>query len=350
MAISKKKYGMYNDEDVFEYTLDSGNGVKAVILNFGGIIKNLFVTDKNGRTRDIVLGHADMESYKMNDGYMGALIGRYANRLYKGEFEINGKQYNVGINNGQNSLHGGIKGFDKKVWSVYETETKSGCSLILTAVSPDGEEGYPGTAAITVIYTLTRTNELKINYRAVCDKDTIFNMTNHAYFNLNGHESGTICDHILQINSNYYTPNNSECMANGEVVSVEKTPFDFRVPKKIGQDINSDCEQIQMFNGYDHNFAIAGTGMRTAAVLSSEESGITMRVKTDKPGIQVYTGNSITEGVTYKDGIKYKVHQAVCLETQYFPNSMVCSHFPSPLLKANDMYDFTTVFSFSVKD
>ena len=349
MAISKKKYGELNGRDVFEYTLDNKTGVRAVILNFGGVIKNIFIKDKDGNERDVILGHDNMEQYKTNNGYMGALIGRHANRLHRGEFEINGNKYNAGINDGKNSLHGGIVGFDKKIWDAVEKEDADGCSLILTTVSPDGEEGFPGNATVCVTYTLTKSNELKINYRAVSDKDTVFNMTNHAYFNLNGHASGDICDHVLQLNSNFYTPNTDECMPNGEILSVMGTPFDFRIPKPVGSDINADFEQIEMFNGYDHNFALAGSGMRTAAVLSSEKSGITLKVTTDKPGIQIYTGNSINEDLTYKDGVKYKVHQAICLETQYFPNSMTCSHFPSPVLRANEVYDFTTVFAFSVK-
>ncbi len=349
MAISKKKYGELNGRDVFEYTLDNKTGVRAVILNFGGVIKNIFIEDKDGNERDVVLGHDNMEQYKTNSGYMGALIGRHANRLHKGEFEINGCKYSAGINDGKNSLHGGIVGFDKKIWDAVEKEDADGCSLILSTVSPDGEEGFPGNASVCVTYTLTKSNELKINYRAVSDKDTVFNMTNHAYFNLNGHDSGDICDHVLQLNSNFYTPNTDECMPNGEILSVMGTPFDFRIPKPIGSDINADFEQIEMFGGYDHNFTLAGSGMRTAAVLSSEKSGITLKVATDKPGIQIYTGNSINESLSYKDGVRYKVHQAVCLETQYFPNSMACSHFPSPILRANEVYDFTTVFAFSVK-
>lgn len=348
MAITKELFGtLTNGQDITAYLLDNGNGVSAKILNYGGIVRNLYVEDKNGVKTDVVLGRETMEDYLNNDGFLGALIGRHANRIAGGEFELNGTKYNVGLNEGKNSLHGGINGFDKKVWSAEEVDGEEP-SLKLSIVSEDGEEGFPGTLKVTVTYTLTKGNALKINYSAVTDKDTVVNLTNHSYFNLAGHASGTIDNQILQINSEFYTPNDNECMPTGEVLSVMGTPFDFRAPKPIGQDINADFEQIEMFGGYDHNFAISGRGYRLCAIAKCLENGITMEVYTDKPGVQLYTSNGLPEGI-YKEGAKYSTHQAFCLETQYFPNGMKNSHFIAPILKVGDEYNFTTEYKFIVK-
>lgn len=348
MAITKELFGIHsNGDEVYSYLLDGGNGVSVCILNYGGIIKNLYVTDKNGVKTDVVLGRDNMEHYSVNDGYLGALIGRCANRLADGKFTLNGKEYNVGINDGKNSLHGGIVGFDKKIWDV-ETVDGDEPELKLSIVSPDGEEGFPGTVKVSVTYTLTKENALKIHYTAVSDKDTVLNMTNHAYFNLGGHASGTIEKQIMQINAEFYTPNTDECMPSGEILSVMGTPFDFRVPKPIGQDIDADFEQIEMFDGYDHNFALSQNGYSLAAIAKCLKNGIAMEVYTDKPGIQLYTSNMLDDGV-YKDGATYGKHSAFCLETQYFPNAMKNNHFISPVLKAGDMYDFTTEYKFFVE-
>jgi aldose 1-epimerase len=348
MSITKNSFGTTpSGEKVFAYQLSNDNGLSAEILTYGGIVKNLYVTDKNGVKTDVVLGRNTLEDYLHNEGYLGALIGRHANRISKGTFELNGKQYNVGINEGANSLHGGNIGFDKRVWSA---EEKDGAepALILTLISEDGEEGFPGKLNVTVTYTLTKENALKINYKAISDKDTVVNLTNHAYFNLAGHASGTIDNQYLQINASFYTPNDSECMPTGEVLSVNGTPFDFRTEKKIGTDINSDFEQTALFGGYDHNFAIDGRGYRAAAVARCEENGIKMEVYTDKPAMQLYTSNALPQGI-YKDGAEYRIHQAFCLETQYFPNAMAHSHYPSPILRKNEEYNFTTEYRFIVK-
>ena len=321
MAITKELFGtLTNGQDITAYLLDNGNGVSARILNYGGIVRNLYVEDKNGVKTDVVLGRETMEDYLNNDGFLGALIGRHANRIAGGEFELNGTKYNVGLNEGKNSLHGGINGFDKKVWSAEEVDGEEP-SLKLSIVSEDGEEGFPGTLKVTVTYTLTKENALKINYSAVTDKDTVVNLTNHSYFNLAGHASGTIDNQILQINSEFYTPNDSECMPTGEVLSVMGTPFDF---------------------------AISGRGYRLCAIAKCLENGITMEVYTDKPGVQLYTSNGLPEGI-YKEGAKYSTHQAFCLETQYFPNGMKNSHFIAPILKVGDEYNFTTEYKFIVK-
>jgi aldose 1-epimerase len=349
MAITKSIYGKTpNGEEVYSYTLDNGNGVSAEILTYGGIVKNLYVADKNDVKTDVVLGRDTLEDYLKNDGYIGAAIGRHANRIARGEFELNGKTYHVGINEGKNSLHGGVIGYDSRVWTAAEGGEENAPSLILTLTSPDGEEGFPGNVEITMTYTITSDNALKINYKAVSDSDTVLNLTNHSYFNLAGHDSGNMTNQILQINSGFFTPNDDECMPTGEVLSVEGTPFDFRTAKPIGQDINADFAQIQMFGGYDHNFAIEGRGFRLAATAECVENGIKMEVRTDKPAMQLYTSNGLPEG-TYKNGATYKPHDAFCLETQYFPNAMAHSHYPSPILRKGDVYDFTTEYKFIVK-
>ena len=346
MSISKTDFGtMPNGEKAYLFTLDNGNGLKAEITNYGGIVKSLFVNDKNGNPTDVVLGRDSLDEYLNNFGFYGAAIGRHANRIANSEFELNGTVYKVGANEGKNSLHGGIIGFDKKLWSA-EAVGGSEPSLILSLTSPDMEEGFPGTLNVKITYTLTKDNALKINYNAVSDKDTVVNLTNHSYFNLAGHASGEMTDQVLQINSSFYTPNCKECMPTGEVLSVMGTPFDFRVPKPIGQDIDADFEQIQMFGGYDHNFVLDGRGYRLGAVASCPSNGITMKMYTDKPAVQLYTTNGVEDGRVCKDNTIYKVHQAFCLETQYFPNSMKFSHYPSPILKKGDTYDFTTSYQF----
>ncbi len=342
MAITKELFGtLKNGENVYAYTLDNQKALKTTILTYGGIIKNLFV---NGT--DVVLGRETLDEYSDNDGYFGALVGRHANRIKNAEFEIDGKTYKVGANDGGNSLHGGFHGFNEKNWAAFEAGTDSEPSLVLKTFSPDGEEGFPGNLHITVTYTLTADNGLVIHYEAISDKNTVCNLTNHSYFNLNGHNSGTIDGHTLQINADFYTPNTSECMPYGEILSVCDTPFDFRNAKKIGKDINSGFEQIKMFGGYDHNFVLSGKGFRKSAVLIGDKTGITMEMYTNKPGVQIYTGNCIDDKRKCKGGNIYAVHQAVCLETQFFPNSTSCTHYPSAFLKKNEKYDFTTEYRF----
>lgn len=348
MSITKTEFGtMPNGEKVYSYLLDNGQGLSAEILNYGGIIKNLYVTDKNGVKTDVALGRGTLEDYLKNDGYLGALIGRHANRIKKGTFILNGETYNVGVNEGNNSLHGGKVGFDKKIWGVNEIDG-SEPALALTLLSPDGEEGFPGNLKVTVVYTLTKNNGVKIEYTAVSDKDTVTNLTNHTYFNLAGHASGVIDKQTLQINSSFYTPNDNEGMPTGEVMNVEGTPFDFRQAKPIGQDIRSDFDQIEMYEGFDHNYAISGRGFRLAATACCLENGVTMEVYTNQPAMQLYTSNALSSGI-YKDGAKYEQHQAFCLETQCFPNAMEHSHYPSPLLKEGEEYHHVTEYRFIVK-
>ncbi len=347
MSVTKRLYGtMASGEDIYAYTLDNGRGVSAEIISYGGIVTKLLVNDKNGNAQDVVLGRASLEEYLENDGYIGAAIGRHANRIAGGEFELNGTRYHVGINENSNSLHGGVIGFDRKVWKVTECDGED--AVILSYTSADGEEGFPGRLNVTIKYSVTSGGGLKIEYSAVSDKDTLCNLTNHSYFNLGGHESGVIDDQILQINSGFYTPNDNEGMPTGEVLSVNGTPFDFRAPKPIGQDINADFEQVQMVGGFDHNYAIEGRGYRLAAMAKCIETGIVMQVYTDQPAMQLYTANALPKGV-HKGGYEYPIHGAFCLETQVFPNAMAHSHYPSPILIKGEKYTHTTEYRFTTE-
>jgi len=349
MAITKSLFGTMPDgERVYSYLLDNENGLSAEIISLGGIIRRLCVKDRNGKDVDIVLGRDTLEDYLKNDGYIGALIGRHANRIKKGEFELNGEKFNVSINEGANSLHGGTTGFDAKVWEATITGRKSVPELTLTLLSQDGEEGFPGKMVVTVTYAIHPDNTFSIRYRARADKDTLCNLTNHSYFNLAGYDSGRVYEQVLQINSGFYTPNDSECMPTGEILSVTGTPFDFRAPKPIGQDIDADFPQTKAVGGYDHNYMIAGRGFRKAAAASCEKTGITMEVFTDQPAMQLYTANALPEGV-HKDGsADAPVHGAFCLETQCVPNAMEFSHYPGPILRKDELYMTVTDFKFTV--
>lgn len=363
MAITKSDFGKTPDgEQVYVYTLDNGT-ISAEILNYGGIIKNLCVPDRNGNMVDVVLGRDTLEGYLQNDGYLGALIGRYANRIANSRFELNGERYELEMNEGNNCLHGGNIGFDKKVWGVEEKDGEEP-SLILTLTSPDGDEGFPGNLDVTVTYTLTKKNALVINYKAVSDKDTVVNLTNHSYFNLAGHDSGPIYDQIINIDAFFYTPNDEDCIPTGEILPIENTPFFLWGFYPIGEKLKMEHEQLKLFGGFDHNFPLRrrsyfykDTDVEAdekhwnyypAAFAYCKETGISMTMLTDKPGVQLYTANGLKEG-KYKNGAKYGKHHAFCLETQYFPNSMEFAHFPSPVLKAGEEYNFTTEYRFGVK-
>lgn len=340
MKISKKMFGECDLGVVYAFTLKNQNGLTAEILNYGGIIRKLVYKDV-----DVVLGRDSLEEYLNNDGYFGALIGRNSNRIENSEFSLNGKTYKLLNNDGRNNLHGGKFGFDKKIW---EAETIDGDepSLVLSLTSPDGEEGFPGTVDVKVTYTLTKDNSLKIHYIGESDADTVLNMTNHAYFNLNGHAEGHVDGHSLWLDSDFYTPNSEECLPTGEVLSVKNTPFDFTTDDLIGPRFESEHEQIRMFGGFDHNFALNGCGYRKIARFAGDKTGIVMEIYTDQKGMQIYSGNLIEEGRVCKDAAVYSLHGGVCFETQAFPNSTRFSHFPGSILKKGEIYDTTTSYKF----
>lgn len=344
MSIIQKEFGKTENGTVIAFTLDNGNGLSAEILNMGGIIRRLVF---NGT--DVVLGREAIEDYINGNGYFGALIGRNSNRIENSEFELNGKTYKLAVNDHDvNNLHGGIKGFNSKIWEVKAVDATEP-QLILSLTSPDGEEGFPGNVSVTVTYTLTKDNSIKIHYEGTTDADTVLNMTNHSYFNLNGHSSGNVKNHTLTLNCDFYTPNSEICVPYGEVLSVEGTPFDFTSGKKIGEEIEGDYPQVKLFMGYDHNFVISGRGYRKYAELTGDISGITMESFTDLPAVQLYTGNYVTNDNSPKDGAEYQQYQGLCLETQVFPNALKYAHFPSPILKKGEKYDTTTEYKFSQK-
>lgn len=341
MSVTKELYGELNGKKVYLFTLiNEKNTLKAEILNYGGIIKSLVYDGV-----DVVLGRDTFEQYLDNDGYYGALIGRNSNRIFRSKFSINGKEYSLAQNDGKNNLHGGINGFDKKVCD-YEIVDESEPSLVLSFVSPNMEEGFPGNVCVKVTYTITDEDSIKIHYEASTDEDTIINLTNHSYFNLNGHNSGNVDGHILKVNSTYFTPNTDECLPDGSIIKNEGTPFDLRAGKKLGDVFVSEYPQIKDFGGIDHNFILDGDGYKMFATAKGDITGICMDCYTDLSGVQIYTGNMIKNNVKCKDGAVYDTHQAFCLETQAFPNAVNYPHFPSPVVKKDEMYDTTTEYKF----
>lgn len=341
MSVKKELFGLTeNGTEVYKYMVDNGKGLSAEIISLGCIVKNLYV---NGI--DVVLGRDSVAEYEKNEGYFGAAVGRYANRIGNAQFTLNDKLYTLYPNDNGNTLHGGKISFAHRVWEGMCPD-ESGSSVEFTYLSPCGEEGFPGNLDCKVTYTLTEDNALEIHYEAVSDEDTIVNFTNHGYFNLNGHNSGSVLEHSLKVNASFYTPTDEKSIPTGEILSVCGTPMDFRTFKEIGRDIDADFSALVNSGGYDHNFVLDGTGFKEAAVLVGNKSGIKMTAYTDKPGIQIYTGNFIVKDRVCKGGAKYSPRDAVCLETQFFPNSTAYGFFPSPILKCGEKYDYTTKYKF----
>lgn len=354
MEIKKQAFGT-TEEGVRAdlYTLTNVNRVKVDITNYGCKIVRLFIPDKNGRLDDIVLGFENIEGYCKPNPFFGTVVGRCANRIEKGRFNLNGIEYQLNTNRGGHHLHGGNKGFDKYVWSV-EIESRDGVEYLkLHHFSEDGDEGYPGNLYATVIYCLTDDNELVIRYKAATDKDTLVNLTNHCYFNLSGHSCGDILGHELMINSSEFTDVNSELIPNGKIKNVKGTPFDFTNMTSIGSRISD--ESLSHCGGYDVNYVLnnnsskPGKPGKTAEVYDPA-SGRIMEAYTTMPGMQFYTGNFLNGSVVGKDGCAYRKHAGLCLETQYFPNAINIPHFLSPVLKPGQEYDHTTVYKFSIKE
>jgi len=320
------------------------------LTNIGCSITALHVPDKNGQQANIVAGFADLHLYKENPDYFGCVVGRFTNRITNGQFQLNGASYQLTINNGNNHLHGGWAGFNKKLWAVQELiETENECGVVFAANSAHEEEGYPGNLFITVTYLLDRDNRLRILYKAETDKSTPISLTNHSYFNLTGFTNPVIHDHVLSVSAWEYTAKSHNNTATGEIVPVAGTPLDFRMPKRIGNDIN----ELTVDKGYDHNFILKRTNNKEiikAAILSEPTSGRMITVYTDKPAIQLYTGNFWSGGVTGQQNIPYKKHGGVALETQAFPDSPNHSHFPEAILHPGEVYTSTTIYEFSVGD
>ena len=338
MSISKQKFGKIDGNDIYEYIICHKN-LELHVLNYGGIIRSLFY-----KGTDVVLGYDSIEEYADDENYFGALIGRNANRIGNAEFVLNGKLYKLNKNDGNNNLHGGFCGFNKKVWDVEDAYENK---IVFTLISNDGDEGFPGEVNVRVTYTLTDSDALNIRYEGQTDKDTILNMTNHSYFNLNGHDQGSIENHILKLNSLFYTPNDAECKPTGEILSVKSTPLDFTLDKKIEEAFRNDFVQTSMFGGIDHNFVIEGRGMRTAAICSGDKTGISMEVITDCAGIQIYADNDLGNERIGKNSTLYPEHSGVCFETQAFPGSVEYAHFTNTILRHEEKYETETEYKFS---
>lgn len=345
MSIAKQKFGtLPSGEEVYAYTVDNHEGLKAQFIDYGCVITKLIVSDEDKGDIDVVLGRDTLEPYIKNPCCLGMTVGRYANRMRNSTFILNGEVYTQEPNEGKNICHSSWSNFGKRVWQAkYDDENANAISFELS--SPDGENGYPGDLNSVVTFTLDG-KKLDIHYEAVANKDTVVNFTNHSYFNLNGHASGTVLDHSLQIHADFYTPVDDELIPTGEILSVKGTALDFTEAKKIGRDIGEDKPELKAAKGgYDHNFVLRGTGLREIAVLKGDKTGLKMTTYTDKPGVQIYGGMGLG-GEVYKDGAEYAPYQGVCLETQFFPNSMEYSHFPSVVVKCGEKYDYTTIYSF----
>jgi aldose 1-epimerase len=348
--ISKASFGKTADGASIDlYTLTNRNGMEAKITNYGGIVTALTAPDRTNKYADVVLGFNDLDSYLKGHPYFGALIGRYGNRIAKGRFILNGVEYKLAVNNGENHLHGGIKGFDKVVWTAQSMTTKLGPSLSLTYLSKDMEEGYPGNLTVKVVYTLTNKNELRIDYSASTDKDTVTNLTHHSYFNLAGEGNGDILSHVLTLKADRFTPTDAGSIPTGELRNVQGTPFSFLQPMAIGDRINDTDQQIQFGGGYDHNWVVNGPAgtLRQAASVYEPTSGRVMDVWTTEPGIQFYTGNFLDGTLTGKSGKVYQKRMGFCLETQHYPDSPNQPKFPTTTLKKGATYRSTTIYRFS---
>jgi aldose 1-epimerase len=351
MPISRRAFGTTHDGTAVEcYTLRNAHGFEADIITYGGTLVALRVPDRSGRLGDVVLGFPTLAPYlNEQQPYLGALVGRYANRIAGGRFALNGARYSLARNNGPNHLHGGPSGFHRKIWNAPQRASDAEPSLELRYVSPDGEEGYGGNLAVTVVYTLTDQNELRIDYTATTDADTVVNLTNHAYFNLAG--TGTILDHELQIFASQFIPIDATSIPLGDVRAVRGTPMDFTTPTPIGAQIAADDEQIRHGQGYDHTWVLDKQDdvLALAARLYDPSTGRVLDVFTTQPGVQFYSGNQLDGSFVGKGGQRYVQHSGLCLETQHFPDSPNQPQFPSTVLRAGDVYHQTTIYRFSVK-
>ena len=353
MGIVKKPFGKSPDNrEVFLYEIKNANGMSIGVSDFGATLVNILVPDRDGKMLDVALGYDSAEGYYDNSCHFGAVIGRNGNRIGGARFTLNGKEYQLAVNDNKNNLHSGPDWYRTRIWEVKAVDEEKN-SVVFVLSSPDMDQGFPGNFRTEVTYTLTDENEVQIHYEGEADQDTIVNMTNHSYFNLAGHEAGSeaLLEHKIQILAPEYTPvSDSEAIPTGEIAPVEGTPMDFREPKKIGQDLEADFEQLKFGGGYDHNYALTREkgSMRKAAVAEYEKSGIVMEVYTDLPGMQFYIGNFI-DNEKGKNGCVYQKRGGFCMETQYYPDACNQASFQSSVLKAGEKYDTTTVYKFSVK-
>jgi aldose 1-epimerase len=343
MNLKKELYGKVDGKEVFQFNLTNENGMTVKLINYGGIVSHLLVPDKNGKTEDVVLGLDSLQNYLNDTPYFGAIVGRYGNRIAKGNFILEGQGYTLPKNNGENHLHGGVKGFDKVVWDAEDFIFPETAGVILSYTSEDGEEAYPGNLNVKVTYTLSNKNELRINYEATTDKATIVNLTHHGYFNLKGQGNGDILDHQLQLMADRYVPVNQTMIPTGELKEVKGSSMDFTTPRSVGSRIK------EVEGGYDHTWVLNdfdGKKVRLVAKVTERKSGRVMEVYTDQPGIQFYTGNFLDGSLNGKGGNVYTKHSGFCLETQHYPDSPNQPEFPSVVLRPGEKYETETVYKF----
>jgi len=351
-GVKKESFGTLPDgTSVDLYTMTNAQGMEIRATNYGGIVVSLRVPDKKGNLDDIALGFDDLKGYLANTPYFGAIIGRYGNRIAKGKFTLDGKEYTLARNNGPNSIHGGLKGFNQVAWQAEPFQSPVGVGIILSYTSKDGEEGYPGNLKTKVTYTLTGKNEWIIDYEAVTDKATPVNLTEHTYFNLAGEGKGDVLGHILQLNASRFTPVDQNLIPTGELRPVKSTPLDFTQPTAIGARIDADYEQLRLGHGYDHNFVIdrKDSDPVLAARVKEPASGRVLEVYTTEPGLQLYTGNFLDGTITGKRGHVYKQRFGFCLETQHFPDSPNHPDFPTTILRPGQTYHSRTIYKMSAE-
>jgi len=353
--VQVSEYGKTADGiSIYGYVLTNTKGAEAMVISYGATLVSLKVPDRSGKVADVILGYDNLEAYEQGKSFFGGTIGRYGNRIAKGEFSLDGKVFHLPLNDGPNSLHGGTIGFNKRVWTAVDRSRADAQAIEFSYTSPDGEEGYPGTLKVKVTYTLpAETNELRIDYSATTDKDTVLNLTNHSYFNLSGDMSKDILNHQLLLRARQFTPVDSTLIPTGELRAVRGTPFDFTKLTAIGARINQDNGQLKFGKGYDHNWVLERTekgGLQLAAEVYEPTSGRVLEVFTTQPGIQFYTGNFLDGTAKGKGGIFYGHRTGFCLETQHFPDSPNHANFPSTELKPGQTYRSTTVFRFSTRE
>ena len=329
-------------EEARLFTIQNGKGMEIKVSDYGAALVQVRVPDKEGRLLDVVLGYDEVQGYEAGNAFFGATIGRVANRIGNGEFQLGGRTYELTRNDGQNTLHGGRDFYNKRIWKTGETQEDH---VEFLMDSPSGDQGFPGNVKISVTYTLTKDNEIKIQYRAVPDADTLINLTNHSYFNLSGHASGTVLAQEVMLYADAYARADSQSIPTGEIVPVSGTPMDFRQLKPVGAEIEEAYEALEFGKGYDHNWVLNKKGYRKAAFMRSKESGIAMEVYTDLPGLQFYTANFV-DHEKGKEGAVYNMRQAACFETQYFPDAVHKDHFEGPEVKAGEIYETTTAYRF----
>jgi aldose 1-epimerase len=350
-SVTLNEFGEFEGKPVTLYTMTNQQGMVAKITDYGGVVVSLLVADRNGKLEDVVLGFEDFPAYEADEGWYGAITGRSANRIKNGKFSIDGIEYQLATNNGPNHMHGGVKGFNKKLWQGTASVTNGEPQLKLKYTSPDGEEGFPGELAITTTYTLTGENGLKVEYHAITNKPTICNITHHSYWNIGGPSSNSIHDQELQMFCYAYNPTDANYIPTGEIRPVVGTAFDFSEPKPIGRDIDADDKQLKIGKGYDHNFVINGKPgtLRPVARLHDSESGRVMEVLSTDHGVQLYSGNWFDGSVVGRGDKAYTHRIAICFECQHFPDAINQPNFTAPILRPGEVYEQTTIYRFSVR-